>query len=146
MHVFLDIDGVLNRSSDWKKGYTVRPECLARLQGLLKALSSASPVTLVFTSTWGRMLEDGWKSAGLGMLEAVPGLTIGGYVYQPPGRTRAEAVRHYIRKNGVGRHVIIDDDKTLFPDTEDLAIVFTDVSKGLTDRDCAKILALAGKK
>lgn len=142
IYLFLDIDGVLNRQSDWRKGYTIRDECLEKLISLLRDISNDSSVAVVFTSTWGRMLESWWKESGLARLEDVPNLVVKGSVYQPKGRTREDAVRYYLRRHNVGHHLILDDDRSLFPDTHGLNIVFTDSDKGLTEMDCQRLLAM----
>ena len=48
MIVLLDIDGVLNKKSEWKVPYTLNQNCLDNLQ---KALSKADP-HIVLISSW----------------------------------------------------------------------------------------------
>lgn len=49
-YIFLDIDGVLNRSSDWKKMYTLNTECIRRFADFVKHLKRE--VNIVLTSSW----------------------------------------------------------------------------------------------
>lgn len=127
MYYFLDVDGVLNKESDWKKPYTVNPSCLENFKKLLS--HDKNPI-VILSSTWRSNPET-----------ITPYISIAGTTPNTSGRkTRQEEIEYYIKRNNVLDYLILDDDSTLFPDIKNLRIYITDYKTGLTDADVKKIV------
>lgn len=58
MYYFLDVDGVLNRESDWCKPFTVNPICVRNFK---KLLSNDKDSHVILSSTW----RQGFTNAGI---------------------------------------------------------------------------------
>lgn len=139
-YIFLDIDGVLNRSSDWKKMYTLNTECIRCFAGFVKHLKRE--VNIVLTSSWRTGFSYNQKSLPhiLNLERELNkyGLTIYGKTPVSKDNSREKEIQEYIDIFDVKEYIIIDDDKTLFPNTKD-KLYITDARKGFTAQD-TKIL------
>jgi len=127
MYYFLDIDGVLNKESDWKHPYTVNLTCLENFK---KLLSHDQHPVIVLSSTWRANLE-----------AITPYIKVDDVTPNTSGRkTRQEEIEYYIRRNGIKTYLVLDDDGSLFPNQEKLNIYFTNYKTGLTEADIDKIV------
>ena len=127
MYYFLDMDGVLNRESDWRKPFTVNPACLDSFRTLLRC--DRNPV-IVLSSTWRTNLD-----------AVTPYFRVDDITPNTAGRkTRQEEIEFYIRRKGIKDYLIIDDDRTLFSNPENLRIYFTNHKTGLTNTDVKRII------
>jgi HAD domain in Swiss Army Knife RNA repair proteins len=98
--IFLDIDGVLNRSSSKSNRHTIDPTLLDRFKRLRTALDAR----VVFVSTWRHELGGARRAHDLGIPfeDVVPDL-------RPC--SRGDEVRAWLRSHpDVTRFVIMDDD------------------------------------
>lgn len=61
MFIFLDVDGVLNKQSDWKRPFSLNDECCYWFNTLIKDLPN---VKIVLSSTWRNgIARDGSRAA-----------------------------------------------------------------------------------
>ena len=62
MYYFLDVDGVLNRKSDWRKPFTVNQTCVNNFK---KLISTDKDAHIILSSTWRQGLTNtGIRSTG----------------------------------------------------------------------------------
>ena len=139
MYYFLDIDGVLNKESDWQVPFTINPECAACFVMLLKKDKDPH---VVLSSTW----RHGITNSGIkapkdnNFLEKLEkyGIIIEGST-PISNKTRQEEIEYYIRRNGIKDYLVLDDDESLFPRPEDICIYLTNYKAGLTVADVRAI-------
>lgn len=115
MLIFLDVDGVLNKKSDWKIPYTLNPVCMeqfCRFAGKLK-----SP-QIVLSSSW----RSGWDKdynqctpqiQMLIMELRKNNIPIIGVTKKSPDKDRGKEILYYLKWNNPDNedYVVIDDDK-----------------------------------
>lgn len=140
MHIFLDIDGVLNCKSDWRNPYTINPKCLDTFVKLIKQLED---VKIILTSTWrvGFSLTGNHSGQIKSLMSnlAANGITISGYTPVTDKGRQAE-IEYYIRRNNVREYIVLDDDETLFSNPEKINLYLTDYRTGLQDKDIKIII------
>ena len=149
MTIFLDIDGVLNTQSDWRKPFTINPNCLKAFIQLVKEIEKKhGKVEIILTSTWRNslaknnnnelvsgktnILEETFKKNGLKIHGTTP----------VSNKTRQEEIEYYIRRNNITHFITIDDDLSLFTNPITVNLYLTDYTTGLTSKDIKKILKL----
>lgn len=149
MTIFLDIDGVLNKQSDWIKPFTINQACLNVFIQLVKELKKRyKEVDIVLTSTWRNslaknsnnelvsgktnILDETFKKNGLSIYGTTP----------VSNKTRQEEIEYYIRRNNITHFITIDDDLSLFTNPIAVNLYLTDYTTGLTSKDIKKILKL----
>lgn len=49
MYIFLDVDGVLNKESDWKNPFSINNSCLFQFASLMKMINEPH---IILSSTW----------------------------------------------------------------------------------------------
>ena len=141
MYIFLDIDGVLNKKSDWIRPFSLNDECCRWFNKLVKELPNAK---IVLSSTWRNgIARDGSKAAHIEdlmkKLSDAGITTIDKTAYSPDG-FRNKEIDYYLRRHPVDKYIILDDEVTIFEkgkDTEHLYLV--DNTTGLTEKDYKKI-------
>ena len=143
LYIFFDVDGVLNKESDWHNKVYVDPACvkvLGRIKDTLK--QTYAEIRFVITSTWRAgvsksgndtkqiaSLKEHLESVGIQIYDSTPISTKG----------RQAEICYYIRRNGVNDYVILDDDKSLFEAPEEINLYLTDYKTGLVDQDVVRI-------
>jgi len=139
MYYFLDVDGVLNRESDWRKPFTVNPICVSNFK---KLLSVDKDSHIILSSTWRQgFTNTGIKSASAGSLMNVfdeMGIQIEGTT-PISNKSRQEEIEYYIKRHGVKDYLVLDDDESLFPRPEDINLYITNYKEGLTESDVKQI-------
>jgi hypothetical protein len=141
MYIFLDIDGVLNKESDWARPYTLNNE---NVQAFIKLVHKISNPKIILTSSW----RVGWSPAFeectaqiqtllCSLREA--GISISGKTEQANSRDRAKEIRYFLNHHPQDRYIIIDDDRSEFQEEME-HLYLTDPEYGLTDKDVKKIL------
>ena len=127
-YIFLDIDGVLNKESDWKKGlYYINKECL---NNFLIYLNKIKNYKVVLISTWR-------NGDGIKVLEKYFPI----YDKTPNSNEDRQAeVEYYIKRNNITKYIIIDDDISLYNTPERVNIYIPDYKTGLTKNDIKKLL------
>lgn len=145
LHVFLDVDGVLNKESDWKMQYTIDDSCVKVLALIRdKMLQYYNQVIFVLTSTWrmgltnkgerldsphGSILLDTLKREGIVITGSTPVLN----------NNRQAEIKSYINRNNVKDAIVIDDDPRLFTDMTSLNVYVPNYKTGLTTSDIKQI-------
>ena len=140
--VFFDVDGVLNKKSDWRKAYALSKDCVDNFALLCQKLSKRYAVSLVITSTWRAGLTNDGSTADMSNLEkelTARGLKISGMT-PISKKGRQVEVEYYIRRNGVTNHIILDDDLSLFTEPDRLNLYVPDYNQGLTKKDVDNII------
>lgn len=140
MYYFLDVDGVLNKESDWRKPFTVNPVCVSNFKRLLHADKNAH---IILSSTWRQGLANtGIKLSGayspMKVFDEI-GIRIEGAT-PVSNKSRQEEIEYYIRRNGITDYLVLDDDERLFPRRTEINLYLTDYKTGLTELDVKKIL------
>lgn len=146
MFYFLDVDGVLNRESDWRIPFTVNEECLKNFVMLIKKDSDPH---IVLSSTWrvGFTNTGVMSSGGNSLADKLAAYGIRIEAFTPvSNKTRQEEIEFYIRRNNVTEYLVLDDDASLFPWPERLHLYLTDYKTGLTDKDIRKIYRLCKQR
>lgn len=146
MYYFLDVDGVLNKESDWRKPFTVNPICVSNFKELLNKDKDSH---VILSSTWRQgFTNTGIKSASAdSLMKIFDELEIRIEGSTPTSnKSRQEEIEYYIKKNGISDYLVIDDDASLFPRLTDINIYLTDYKNGLTEKDVKKILKQIKKK
>ena len=131
LYIFLDIDGVLNTSAEWRKLYALNDKCVERFAAYVK--KQKKEVRIVLSSSWRTGFAYNRESLphikDLKKRLAVYGLSIYGKTPILKGHTREEEIKAYIENNNVKDYVIIDDDKSLFS-SEVKNLYLVDAKKG----------------
>lgn len=147
IYVFFDVDGVLNKESDWKNKFYLDPQCVKVFGELCKKLEKIhGEVRTVLISTWrAGISKSGTDAEQIGGLEtslAQVGIRI--YAATPvTDKGRQAEVEYYIRRNQVSKYIIIDDDLSLFDDPKKLKLFVPDYRNGLVQGDIKKIMKLS---
>lgn len=147
IYVFFDVDGVLNKESDWKNKFYVDTSCVKVFGELCRNLEKIyGEVRPVLISTWrAGISKSGTDAVQIGKLEetlAGEGIKIYGATPVTDKGRQAE-VEYYIRRNSVGKYIVIDDDLSLFCEPGKLNIFVPDYRTGLVQGDIKKIMKLA---
>ena len=128
--IFLDIDGVLNRKSDWTRHGAIREECVRALSLLCCKLSCHQ---IVLSSSWRAgdtsELQTALQEHELCIIGATP----------VSNKTRAEEIAFYARREGIANYLILDDDESLFGENPPKELYLTNHLTGLTEKDVAAI-------
>ncbi len=142
-YVFFDVDGVLNKESDWRiKRYHINDSCLNTFANIVHSLHRRYKENprLVICSTWRAGAGD---SSALLILEqrlSEAGLRIWGSTPVTTNKTRQEEIEFYIRRNGVENYIVIDDDDSLYDRKNEINLYVPDYKKGLIEKDESQIL------
>lgn len=132
MYYFLDIDGVLNKESDWCKSYTINPSCLKVFKELLAYDKNPK---IILSSTWRvnpEVLEPYFKIDGVTPISTT--------------KTRQEEIDFFVRRYDIEDYIILDDDDSLFPEKEKIPLYLTNYKTGLVEDDIKKIRKLIKKR
>ena len=133
--IFLDIDGVLNTSAQWKRMYQLDDGCIARFNEYIRTLSIKGSVRIILTSSW----KNGFDPAGhhtpqVQALIAKLNAPILGKTENRADGDRAEEINNYIRSHKLEHEecIVIDDDQDLFRSklAENCKLLLTDARIG----------------
>ena len=147
MYIFLDVDGVLNKETDWaRKIYSLDPECTAEFCRLLNQLPDPK---VVLSSTWRNgIARDGTTAVHIDDLLtalAPAGIKSLDKTGVAPDGSRTKEIEHYLRRHPKDSFIILDDDPTLFDNNKKTPHLYLTSSKtGLTAEDVNKILKTCG--
>ena len=147
MYIFLDIDGVLNKQSDWKRPFSLNDECCYWFNVLLKELAG---VKIVLSSTWRNgIARDGSRAAHIEDLMkqlSEAGITTIDRTATSPDGYRNKEIDYYLRRHSEDKYIIIDDELSIFEEgkkTEHLYLV--DNVTGFSESDYKKLKSLIGR-
>lgn len=138
MQIFFDIDGVLNKESDWKRPFTINDECVAAFSAFVKKLQDKGQVRLITISTW----RQGDAIAKVNTALQQHGLSIYGETPQSDKGRQAE-IEYYRRRNPDIGYIIIDDDPSLYDSIEEINLYIPDYRAGFTTKDTNKAVKQA---
>lgn len=136
VYIFLDIDGVLNTSDQWKRMYQLDKKCVSRFAEYAKALHG--DVRIILTSSW----KNGFDPAGKHTPQvqtlidtlAMHGIRIIGKTLNREDGDRAQEINDFIvaHKLKKERCIVVDDDPDIFHTAllKNCGTVWTDARKG----------------
>ena len=143
VYIFLDVDGVLNKSSKWKRMFHLDDECIACFARYAKRISPKSSPKVVLTSTWKNGFQhDGNHSSPV--MELVSrlreyGIPIIGKTDSDDAGNRSKEINQYINKHGLesSRCIAVDDDKQLFQSklASNAELFLVNAATGFTEHD-----------
>jgi hypothetical protein len=140
IYIFLDVDGVLNTKNDWKNMFSLRNECITSFNNYLEKLSEANDVKIVLSSSWKKGFSyNGSHAAHIKkLMQSVHGNIIA-KTEDFDILNRSREINDFIITHNLTdeKIIIIDDDKTLFPDKiagNNVKFIYTDAQKGFTDK------------
>lgn len=146
MFYFLDIDGVLNKESDWKRPFTLNEKCLKIFSKLIKNDKDAH---IILSSTWrvgcnnrGVLLKN--ENDYIAKLDKY-GIKIENSI-PISGKSRQEEIEYYIRRNQVKNYIVLDDDLELFPWPERINLYVINYKTGIREEDVKQICKHINKK
>ena len=135
MYYFLDVDGVLNKESDWRIPFSINEGCL---RNFAEILNYDKDPHIILSSTWragytntgvmsarGNSLADKLAEYGLSVEDSTP----------ISNKKRQEEIEYYIKRHNIKDYIVLDDDESLFPFGERLNLYLTDYKTGLTEKD-----------
>lgn len=136
IYIFLDVDGVLNKSSQWSRMYSLNEQCIRRFSLYAKSLSK--PILIVLSSSWKR----GYDPAGhhsfyikklLDLLSS-EGFSVIGKTNNDLHFDRAKEINDFITEHKLigSECIVIDDDISLFQSSllRNCKLILTDETKG----------------
>lgn len=144
IYIFLDIDGVLNRESDWINPFSLNKECVNSFHALI----NSNNYKIVLSSSWrngysntnesqdGSFINHILESNGIYVSDVTP----------TSNKSRQEEIEYYINRHNISNYIILDDDESLFPNSENLNLYLTDFKSGLTLNDVKKITKMNCKR
>ncbi len=147
MYIFLDIDGVLNKSSQWKRMYSLDEECIKYFCSFAKQVNGQ----IILTSSWrsgfvGTLSEENTPQIkALEKMLQIHGVKISDKTPILPGRKRDKEIERflYLKESDdvTVDYIIIDDDRNEF------GVVckknyFTDSTQGFCKLDVKQCLKL----
>lgn len=136
--IFLDVDGVLNTVSQWKRPYSLNDACIAAFAGYVHSLPSSN-TRIILTSSW----KNGFDFSGNHTPQirelvdklAVHGLTITSKT-ENISDDRAVEINDYIKQHHLEQYpcIIIDDDPGIFRSKllNNCKIIWIDAKTGFT--------------
>lgn len=146
IYIFLDVDGVLNKESDWRNKFYLNASCVKVFGELCRKLEKIyGEVRTVLISTWRAGISKSGTDAeqinSLDKILAQEGIRI--YASTPvTDKGRQAEVEYYIRRNQVSEYIIIDDDLSLFDNLDKVKIFVPDYRTGLVKGDIKKIVKI----
>ena len=112
MYIFLDIDGVLNKTKDWNKMYYLNKECIYIFAKMLSKINNAK---IVLISSW----RDGWTETEVENTPQIKelsdiiknaGTSIVGKTKHSADKDRTKEIHHYLKWHEKDDYIILDDD------------------------------------
>lgn len=141
MYIFLDVDGVLNKQSDWARPFSLNKECCHWFNSLLRELPN---VEIVLSSTWRNgIARDGSRAAHIeDLMEKLKeaGISTIDRTATSPDGLRNKEIDYYLRRHPIGPYIILDDEESIFEKGKDTPHLYlTDSTKGFTEKDYRKL-------
>lgn len=143
MYIFLDVDGVLNTTADWKqKVYSLNPKCIEIFRSLINKMDNPK---IVLSSTWRNgIARDGTTAIHIKDLLVALNYPGGGSIDKTavsPDGIRSKEIDYYLRRHDKDKYIILDDAPTLFElGNKTPYLYLTNPEKGITQDDIKKIL------
>lgn len=142
MYIFLDVDGVLNKRSDWIRPFSLNAECVRNFNELVTRIPNAK---IVLSSTWRNgIARDGYRAAHIeDLMKALSaaGIDTIDRTANAPDGSRSKEIDYYLRRHENDSYIILDDDQNLFEDGEKTKNLFVINNEyGFRKKDIAKII------
>lgn len=147
LYIFLDIDGVLNKSSQWKRMYSLDEDCVRSFCSFVTQVNGQ----IILTSSWRSGFVDTLSKENTPQIKTlenmllVHGIKIMDKTPYLPGRKRDKEIERFLYlKESDAMHedyIIIDDDKGEFG-VMGKKNYFTDPAKGFCKWDVKQCLKL----
>jgi hypothetical protein len=140
MYIFLDVDGVLNTSADWRhRAYSLNKSCVDAFNKFLKTVDNPK---IVLSSTWRNgIARDGSTAVHIDDLMRALNLKHIDKTAVSPDGSRSKEIDYYLRRHEKDSYVILDDDPSLFENREKTkGLYLVNPATGLTDGDVKKII------
>lgn len=135
LYIFLDIDGVLNKESDWGHLYSLDSKCIKEFA---RALEECKEKRIVLTSTWrhGFAYERKCEPYIENLKKALEQYGLSIYAKTPiyPLGNREDEIKQFIENYEVENYVIIDDDISLYHNISECFFLI-DSRKGFSRKD-----------
>lgn len=147
VYIFFDIDGVLNKETDWNKPFPINKNNIEIFTELITSLKDIyTYVRLVISSSWraGYSKNNENDTPQIEELKSVfqrKGYDI--YAATPlSNKGRQREIEYYIKRNNVNHYVVIDDEPSLYYDISLLHFCKVDSKTGISLDDVKKILKM----
>ena len=134
MYIFLDIDGVLNKKSNWKTPYYLNAENINNFKAFLKTVNNPK---IVLISSWRKGFVRQYKYCTIQIQNLIDNLL----PYEIYGRTkeledgRLAEIEDYLETHEKDSYIIIDDDVTEYPKKNVNGLLIVDKSVGFSKKD-----------
>lgn len=138
--IFLDIDGVLNKSSELTQMYSLNDDCIKEFASFCKSVNGK----IVLSSSWREGFISTHNTSNTPQIKELEarldsyGLIIADKTPKLRGRKRDDEIKRYLYFNDVKRYIIIDDDEDEYRELCD-ANYFVNSSYGFTYDDAKRI-------
>ncbi len=134
-YIFFDVDGVLNKESDWINKFKIDENCVKVFSEILELFEN--PICII-SSTWRAGISNNGNAIQYDHLEQI----LDKYYIKISGSTpishksRDAEILYYLRKycNNTENYIILDDDKSLFIN-QDINLYLTNYKTGLIQED-----------
>ena len=136
--IFLDIDGVLNKSSQWNKPYTLDDGCVDIFCKMVKEINGR----IILISSWRKGFVYPFSDKNLPQIQQLEeklqkyGLKLSGKISDNSPNKRA-GMEDVLRQHDY-KYIVIDDDKDEIA-WDNPRVYFTDAKRGLTEKDVVNI-------
>ena len=138
MYLLLDIDGVLNRKSDWAIPYSLNDGCIRNFAGTFKGTGAK----IILISSWRKSFisrnspDNPSYIKNLIQKLSVYGIQISGVM--PENFTDRSEFASYINKKSNGDYLVLDDDISEYT-KKPKNLYITDCRTGFTEKDTVKV-------
>ena len=138
MYIFLDVDGVLNKKSDWKTPYCLNMENIDNFKTFLKTLKNPK---IVLTSSWRKGFVRQYNYCTVQIQNLLDKLA----PYEIYGRTkeleegRLAEIKDYLDNHEKDSYLILDDDITEYPNKNVNGLLIVDNLSGFSKKDIKSV-------
>lgn len=138
IYIFLDVDGVLNTRTDWKRPFTLNKKCVDRFNDKLSTIKKKYDVKIILSSTWKNGFVSNNHAPHIKDLMSQLECEIIGKTDDM--NNRAAEINSYIAKHKLNpdRCYCIDDDRSLFKKKCNFHLIFTDENTGYNNESIIK--------
>lgn len=149
-YIFLDIDGVLNTESDWKRPFQLNRKCLTAFLAYLKELQKFSSPRIILTSTWKNGYCPPRNTPQIDQLiEELQKVDVRIVGKTEQFSSRGEEINDFIKKHSLFPMacLVLDDDMRDIKGilTGDVVFFEIDAKTGFSDKDKEALLRKWGK-
>ena len=136
MIIFFDIDGVLNKKSQWTKMYSLDAGCIAHFASLV----NKTKAKIVISSSWRTGFKAAHDSENSGPIRDLEkeldrfGISIYDKTPILRGRKRDIEIERWLYFNPTEKYLILDDDESEYGTITEKNY-FVDCKTGITERD-----------